>query len=225
LLNILINIILPVLILNKGSKFLHVSPTVTVALALSLPLGYGIYDYIRSQKLNIFSGLGFVNILVTGVLVVMNLGGMWFAAKEAFFPLLIGIAVAASAYTQKPFIKTLIYTPKVFNIDRINQEITSRNANDLFQGHLKNSTLFLSVSFLVSALLNFALAIRVFKPLEGLDEIARQETLNSQIADMHIYSTFVIMIPMMIFLIAILFYFIKGLTRITQIKSDDLMKS
>jgi len=85
--------------------------------------------------------------------------------------------------------------------------------------------LFLSLSFAVSAILNFILVVRIFKPLDGLDEIARQETLNSQIADMHIYSAVVIMIQMMIFLVAVLFYFIKGLTRITQIKSDDLMKS
>ena len=91
--NLLVNIAIPVLILNKLSQ--KIGPTQALILAVAFPLTYGIYDLIRRKKWNAFSLLGLLNVSITGSLAVFGLGGVWFQIKEAAFPLLIGIFVFA----------------------------------------------------------------------------------------------------------------------------------
>ncbi|WP_374030368.1 VC0807 family protein [Bdellovibrio bacteriovorus] len=99
LLNIVFNIVLPVLILNKLSKF--IGPFWALVLALAFPLGYGAYDLIKRKKFNAFSALGLLNVLLTGGLALLGLHGFWFAVKEAAFPALVGLFVLGSAFTKK----------------------------------------------------------------------------------------------------------------------------
>ena len=58
--------------------------------------------------MNYISVLGLLNILFSGILTILALGGIWFAVKEAFFPLLIGGFVLASSFTLNPFFKTIL---------------------------------------------------------------------------------------------------------------------
>src|SRR5689334_6352051 len=96
-LNLVINIFLPVMILNKGS--LYLDPRLTLLVALCFPLAYGIQDYIRRRHKNYVSLLGMVNIALTGSLALMQLQGIWFAIKEACLPALLGVLVLGSAWT------------------------------------------------------------------------------------------------------------------------------
>ena len=81
LLNLGINIVLPVIILKQLSE--RINPTVALVVALMFPVGYFLYDYIKLKKKNLISVLGFVNILLTGGLALLNAKGIWFAVKEA----------------------------------------------------------------------------------------------------------------------------------------------
>src|SRR6476661_3851756 len=91
LLNLVFNILIPVLILNKGSAKIGSLPALIIALAF--PLGFGLFDLYKKRKWNPLSILGFTNVMVTGSLAVLGLGGIWFSLKEAFFPFLIGAFV------------------------------------------------------------------------------------------------------------------------------------
>src|SRR5262249_11902828 len=105
LLNILINILLPVMVLNKGGKFLD--PKMTLIRALTFTLVYGIQEYLRRGHKNYVSLLGAVNILLTGGLALMKLEGIWFACKEASLPLVLGILVLASRWSENPAAKMI----------------------------------------------------------------------------------------------------------------------
>jgi len=221
-LNILINILIPVMILNKGSK-LHLTPQLTVMIALAFPLLYGIHSLIKTRKVNFISLLGLINIIVSGTLTILALGGIWFAVKEAFFPLLIGLFVFFSSFGQQPFFETLFLNPAAFQIDKINQAISEKNAENSFKKLMTTSTRWLSVSFLMSALLNFFLAIYIFKPIdEQLTLESRQTLLNEQLGQMTLYSTFIILIPSVIFLGAILYFAFKKIREMTGLKFDEL---
>ena len=224
LVNILANVLIPVMVLHKLS--VPLGPLRALILALSFPLAYGVWDYYRRKKINYFSILGLVNVLVTGSLAVAGLTGMWFAVKEAVFPALIGVFVFFSSYTNKPFAGTLLLNPQVMNLDIVEAKIVERGATDDFQDHLKKSTRLLSFSFFLSAVLNFVVALFVFTPLDpNLDETARSVALNGQIAHMTSLSLVVILIPSVIFVGGILYYMIKGLERLTNLKSAEILKS
>lgn len=219
--NILFNILLPILILNKGGKFL--GPTTALIIAISFPLIYGAYDYWKQKKTNYISVLGLLNVGVTGGLALLQLEGMWFAVKEAAFPILVGSFVFFSAFTEHPFIKTLFLNPQVLNMDLINHSITNQNKEDDFENLLKLGTKLLSLSFVLSAILNFTLAYQIFTPIDPLilgDD--RTQALNDQIATMTKWSFVVIMIPSMISLMAILYFIINKLKHISGLTQEQI---
>jgi hypothetical protein len=73
------------MILNKGGK-VGLTPTQAFLIALAFPLFFGLYSLIKEKKMNYISVLGLINILFSGILTILALGGIWFAVKEALFP-------------------------------------------------------------------------------------------------------------------------------------------
>jgi hypothetical protein len=221
--HVLFNIIIPVLILNKGHKW-GLPPQTAVLMALSFPLFFTLKSWLQSHKINFVSILGLLNVLVSGTLTLLALGGIWFAIKEAAFPLLIGAFVLGSAWTQKPFFQTLFMNPSTFDIAKIDSKLDDDTKKLKFHQLMKKSTVLLSISFIMSATLNFLLALRIFTPLQDtLTELQKQETLNEQLSHMTIYSMIVILVPSMIFLGSLLYYTFKKIHALTGLTSDELL--
>lgn len=221
--HIIFNILIPVLILNKGHKW-GLAPQWGVILALSFPLFFSLKSWFQSHKINFVSMLGMLNVLVSGTLTLLALGGIWFAVKEATFPLLIGVFVFASSWTKKPFFQTLFMNPNTFDVKKVEEKLETEEKKQSFSELMKTATLLLSVSFLMSAVLNFVLALKIFTPLaETLTETQKQELLNEQLSQMTLYSMIVILVPSMIFLGSLLFYTFKKIHSITGLSTDDLL--
>lgn len=222
LVHILINIVLPVMILNKGAKY-GLTPTHALLFALSLPLLSGLYSVYKNKKIDFISLLGLLNILISGTLSLLALGGIWFAVKEALFPLLIGVFVLFSSFGKTPFFETLFLNPNAFDVDKIQKHITDANKSDEFKLLMKKSTQWLSLSFLMSAILNFSLALVIFKPLvETLPLEQKQDLLNQQLGSMTMYSMIVILVPSILFLGGILYFTFKKIKELTNLNTDDL---
>ncbi len=222
LLNIIFNIAIPIFVLHKGGKL--VGPREVVILALSFPILYGIYDYIKQRKANYISILGTVHVAVTGSFALLKLEGMWFAIKEASFPILVGMFVLFSAFTKSPFVKTLFLNPQLFRMDSILNSIVLKNTQKEFDALLKKGTILLSFSFVISAILNFTLAYHIFIPIDqALGEEQRAEVLNSQLAQMTTWSFMVILIPSMLSLGSILFYMLNQMQLITGLTRDEIL--
>ena len=221
--HILFNIIIPVIILNKGHKY-GLDAKLAVVIALAFPLFFSLKSWLKSRKINFVSLLGLLNVLVSGTLTLLALGGIWFAIKEAAFPLLIGGFVFGSTWSKKPFFQTLFMNPSTFDIQKIESKLETETKKTQFELLMKHTTQLLSVSFLMSAVLNFLLALRIFTPFsEAMTDLQKQELLNEQLSQMTVYSMVVILVPSMIFLGTLLFYTFKKITAITGLTSDDLL--
>lgn len=217
------NIVLPVVILNKLS--VKMGPGPALLLALAFPLGYGLWDWYRRRKTNVFSVLGLLNTLITGGLALIGIMGFWFAVKEAAFPLLIGLFVFFSSWTRKPAVQILFLNPAIFHVDRMTERIAQQGREIEFGKLLAAATRWLAASFFLSAALNFVLAMRIFTPLpDDLIGDARSIRLNEQIAEMHQWSAVVILVPSMIFLMAIFYLLIRKLKQLTGLGEDELFK-
>lgn len=222
--HILFNILIPVLILNKGHKY-GLDAKLSVILALSFPLFFTAKSLIKSKKIDFVSLLGLVNVLISGVLTLLTLGGLWFALKEAAFPLLIGGFVLGSSFTKSPFFQSLFLNPSTFDIEKVEAKLDSDRKKEDFFSLMKHLTQLLSVSFLLSAILNFVLALHIFTPLlDTLSVVQKQELLNEQLSQMTLYSMGVILVPSMLFLGALLFYSFKKINDLTGLSADDLLK-
>lgn len=227
LLNIAINILLPVLVLNQlGKRLGEDGPLYALIIAVSIPFSYGVHELMKTKKFNIFSILGLVNILLTGGLALLQLEGFWFAVKEAAFPLAIGIGVLISAFTSKPLIRLFILNDTVFDVELINNKLLEKGTENNFNKKLKTSTIYLSFSFYLSALLNYLLAIYIFVDIPAsLSDLERSQVLNDQIAKMTWLSYFVILIPTMIVLALIMWHVSKILKDNTGLSINHLMRN
>jgi len=226
-LNLAFNIILPVIVLNQlGKRLGENGPILALIIALALPVSYAVWEYFKIKKLNMFSVLGVVNILMTGGLALFQVEGIWFAVKEAAFPLVIGVGVLYSAYTAKPLINLLIFNEKVLQVDLIEEKLDERGTDELFTQDLKKSTIYLSLSFFMSAVLNYGLAVYVFIDIDKtLAKVAQAEILNEQIARMTWMSYIVILIPSLIFMAFIFIHLSKAIERNTGLKFEEIMKT
>lgn len=223
--NIIANIALPVFILNKSSYFPGDNKSlIALAVALSFPLAYGLWDLLKNSRTNYFSILGLVNTLITGLFAVYKLGGDWFAIKEAAFPALLGVAVFISSYIKKPFLKTLLFSSGMLKVEEIHKAVKEKNNESaLDKVFIKSNTLF-SLSFFVSAALNFILAIYIFAPLGAhLSDEEQSMALNSQISQMTWMGFLVIGIPMFIFLGATFYILFKDLKRVTGLSEEEML--
>ncbi len=226
LINIAANIIIPVTILNKTEHFPGGENKAVLALvvALAFPLCYGLWDYFKNSRTNYFSILGLVNTLITGFFAIAQLEGMWFAIKEAAFPLILGIACYASSIMNKPFIKTFLGDSGLLKMNLIKSKVEERGTQkELFNVFKKANNLF-SLSFFISAILNFVLALYIFKPLSNdLSKEQKAIELNSQISAMTWQGMIVITVPLMLFMGLMLYTLFKGLQSTTGLTQEELV--
>jgi hypothetical protein len=221
-LNLIVNILLPVMVLNKGTHY--AGPHLTLALALCFPIVYGLQDYIRRRHKNYVSLLGMINILLTGGLAVMNLGGIWFAVKEATLPLLLGVLVLGSAWTSNPAARLMFCNPQILNMSLIDERLRALGRETSFLRLLARTTLWLSLSFFISAACNFVLANHIFKDIDpSLAASAQSQALNEQIARMTWMGFAVIALPLMVFSGVLVYDFLKRLSRLTEVPLNSLL--
>lgn len=222
---ILFNILIPVIILNKGHKY-GLDAKLSLIVALSFPLFFSIKSLVQNKKVDFISLLGLLNVLVSGIFTLLTLEGFWFAVKEAAFPLLIGFFVLGSSFSGSPFFQTIFLNPSTFNVDAVEERLTTDRKKADFTRLMKHLTQWLSLSFLLSAILNFALAIYIFKPLSpDLSDVQKQEMLNEQLSHMTAYSMIVILIPSMIFLGTLIFFAFRKITKLTGLTTEQLLKN
>lgn len=219
--NLIFNILLPVVILNKGSQWFPFSETVLLLVALSFPVTYGLYEWFQYKTKNWLSVFGTLNVLFTGGLALLKVEGIWFAVKEAAFPALIGVFVWASSLTKKPFFKYLIQSSGAFNWPLITSHLRPEQQN-MLTGLFKKYTQMFSLSFFLSAVLNFFLALYIFSQ-ESPAGVPVAEDLNQKIADITWLGFVVIGLPMTVIAVTIFWFFIKKLSHITGLSTEQIL--
>jgi len=215
--NLVMNIIIPTLILTKLSGEQHLGPTLGLVVALAFPLGYGLRDFISNRKINFFSALGIVSVLLTGGISLLHLPTRYFAIKEAAIPGLLGIATLISMKTRFPLVRSFIYNDKLIKVAKIDAALDERQNHPLFERTLFNASLLIAGSFFLSSLLNYVLAKIIMVSEPGT------EAFNEELGKMTALSYPVIALPMMLILIATLFYVFRSIRLLTGLGMEDVI--
>ena len=224
LLSLVVNIALPVLILNKAAKYLGTHGTLWgLLLALSFPLAYGIRDYFFNHNKNYVSLLGVVNACLTGSLALFQLEGRWFALKDATLPYCLGAYVLISSFTDQPFARVFFLNPQILKVDVLQSALERKGTVADFNQLLRRGSRFFSMSFFISGTINFFLALRVFTHIDPSLSVAdRSQVLNEQIAHMTWLSLGMIALPLVCFTGLFLYWFFRRLSGLTGLKIDEL---
>ncbi|HEY7772283.1 MAG TPA: VC0807 family protein [Marinagarivorans sp.] len=215
--NIIINVVIPTLILMKLSGEARLGPTLALLVALAFPIGYGVLDYLKTRKLNFFSALGVVSVMLTGGMTLLKLPPDYIAIKEAAIPALFGLAVLGSLKTRFPLVKTFMLNPTLMQVDKIQRAVDERQCRSGFERTLTNASLMLAASFFLSSVLNYGLAKFLLVSEPG------SEAFNAELGKMTAMSFPVITIPTMIVFIGAMFYLFRQLKMLTGLSLDDIL--
>ncbi|MBM7423712.1 VC0807 family protein [Spongiibacter marinus] len=216
--NLLFNIVIPTLILTKFSGEEDLGPSLSIIIALAFPVSFGAWDYIKTRRTNIFSILGFVSILLTGGISLLELDPQYIAIKEAAIPGLIGLATLLSLYTPYPLIKTLLFNDEVVDTARIEKALSEHNAHNAFNVALRRATYLLAFSFFLSSTLNYLLAKFILVSPPGTPEY------SAELGKMTGLSFPVIALPCTIVMMGALFYLMNRVKSLTALELEQIFR-
>jgi intracellular septation protein A len=237
--NLLLNIVIPTLILMKGSESawllgqlqnidlqlgsalaafydLH-GVKLAVVVALAFPILYGTYDFKRAQKINMFSALGVFSILLTGGISLLELDPKYIAIKEAAIPGILGLVTVLSLRTKYPLVKTFLYNDKILKISAIESALNQYGKQAEFARSLNVASYLVAASFFLSSFLNYVLAKWIVVSPAGT------AAFNEELGKMTALSFPVISIPATVVMMFALFYLFKSIKTLTGLSFEDVM--
>lgn len=217
LIDLLISILIPSLILMKLSGEERLGADGALVLALAFPLGWGLFELARYRKFNWIALLGLVSVLLTGGIGLLQLDPQWLAIKEAAIPGIIGLAVLGSTRTRFPLIRTLLYNPKVLNVEKVHQQLERNGQTAHFETRLLRATYFLSGTFFFSSFMNYVLAKWIVNSPAG------SEAFNAELGRMTLLSYPMIAIPSMLMMMAIFYYLWRTIHGLTGLRLEEIV--
>ncbi len=218
LLDLLLTVVLPSAALEYLSAADRLGPFWALVVASLLPLGFGVYCWVTKAGLNLFSVLGLVAVIVTGGLGLLKLSAFWFGIKEIAVPVLIGIAFPLSHRWDKPIIGSMLFAPHLINERALRAALDTPEKKTAFERLLFRASLELGVSMLLSAGLNFALALYLIGNKEP-----GSEAYVKAIGTLNWGGTVIIGVPLLLAMFVVMIRFMRGVHTITGLEKDDLM--
>ncbi len=235
--NIVINVLAPVLILSylskEGDSPWHVGPKIAMAIALALPIGYGLWYFIKHRTMNVFSFVGFLSVLLTGAITIyLWTGGqpvrenaaLLFGVKEAVQPLILGSLFLITHKLGKPLFNVFLYNDAIFDVNRIEQAVEEKGNHADYKGLLWKSTLLFFGSFVISSVMNLLLAFYFLGDLDPLAENWR-ELYNKDVARITGWGFLVIGGPLLIVSGFLLWHLVSGLKRLTGLDTEMVLQA
>jgi hypothetical protein len=219
LFEIAVTIVVPAVILMQLSGEARLGPLPALMLALSFPLGWGLWDGWRRRKLSWLAVLGVASTLLTGGIGLLKLDAQWLAVKEAAVPALIGLAVLGSNWTRWPLIRVLVFNPTLFDVERVHAALEARRTAVQFELRLRTGTLLLAGTFFFSAVMNYVLARWIVTSPAGT------EAFNEELGRLTLLSYPVIAVPSMVMMMALLFWLARGAKALTGLDLGDMLRS
>ncbi|MEY8252288.1 MAG: MFS transporter, partial [Colwellia sp.] len=127
--------------------------------------------------------------------------------------------VLISGFWGKPLIAKVLLNPIVFNLDLIYQVLSNKGNTDEFKAKIQWANHLLSVTFVFSATMNYLLAKWIVVSPAGTTKF------NEQLGEMTMLSYPVIAIPSMIMLVAIMFYVVRSVMKLTDLKLEQILNA
>ncbi len=207
--NLAFNIVIPVVIMSYLSSDDRLGPAWSIVVALLFPIGYGLWDLKRSHKVNPFSVLGIISVILTGGISLLKLPAEYIAIKEATIPALIGLAVLFTQRSNKSLVKIFILNDQLINWPALNEALANKGTSAEFDKKVAVSTYIVAASFFLSAVLNYVLAKVILVSEPGTT------AYTEELGKMTALSYPVIVIPSMIMLFAALGYLFVQIKKLT----------
>jgi len=143
----------------------------------------------------------------------------YIAIKEALVPLGFGVAVLLSTFTKSPLVKTFIYNDMVMETEKVADKVSEIGKETEFNKIMKTATWILASSFLLSSVLNYALAKFLIVSETGT------EAFNQELSNMTLWSYPVIVVPSMVVTLYAMYFVINRILKMTGFTLEEIMRT
>lgn len=218
MMELIFNLAIPTFILMKLSGESALGPLYGLVVALLFPFVYGFIEVLTKRKVNLFSALGIISVLLTGGIGLLQLDPQYIAIKEALIPFLIGVVTLASQYTRFPIVRRLLISPKVWNIQQLEESMFQQGHKVPFQEMITRLSWGVSGAFFLSSALNYILARLIVQSPAGT------EAFNQELGKMTALSFPVIVLPTMLVLIGCFLYLFKRIKQLSGQPAETFLK-
>ncbi|STO57851.1 VC0807 family protein [Grimontia hollisae] len=216
LFEVVFNVLLPSLILMKLSGDEHLGTVLALVVALAFPVAYGGLELVRNKKLNLFSVLGFVSVLLTGGIGLLELDTKWLALKEALIPGVIGGAVLVSTFTPYPFVKKMLFNDTILNLALIKERLEQGGNSQTFDRCLIISNYLFASTFAFSSAMNYFLATWIVTSPAGT------AAFNEELGKLTLYSYPMIAVPSTLMMLGIFYYVWRQIRAMTSLETEQI---
>lgn len=215
--DLLISIVIPSFILMKLSTDERLGATGALVLALVFPAVWGTLDFFRHKKWNVIAIFGLVSVVLTGGIGLLHIETKWLAVKEAAIPGVLGVALCISARMRHPFIRTLLYNPAAFDIEKIRERLRERKSEVQFEAFLVRATYLFSGTFFFSSAMNYILAKAIVKSPTG------SAAFNEELGRLTLLSYPMIALPSMILMLLLIIFLWRRIHKLTGLSAEDIL--
>lgn len=236
LLNVFLSVLAPVLVLDhcsaSGDSFWHLGTTWAMVVALSLPIGCGIYSFVTEKKVELLTVFGLLGTILTGVVTVYaNTGeGMairpdtpwWYAAKEGLIALLLAGAMLVNTRKEGSMLRAFVYSDAIFDVKNIEKAVSENGLRAQYDGVLDRAAYMTSGSLFFSALANFALALYFLLPVPEAPAAEQAELYNYAVSKMTWMGLLIIGVPLLITLMMVMRYLSRKLVEVSGLGEDRI---
>lgn len=212
-LNLVFNLIIPIIILTRFSGDEYLGARLGLVIALLFPLFYGIIEFRKDKKINFFSVLGIVSVILTGAIGLLELPTSLLALKEAGIPFAIGVFLVILQISGYSVLEELLKDS--FDFEKIRKSLKGKNRNDVERGIVISNYL-LAFVFFLSAVANFVLTKVIVKSPPGTTEYA------AEIGYLNGISFIVILLPFLFSFILIVTLLIFYIMKKTGLGIDEI---
>jgi intracellular septation protein A len=213
LLKIFINLVLPIIVLRWLSGVDAVGPTIALVIATTIPALYAIREYRQTKQLNMFSVIGFINTLFTGFIGFFELDRQLIVIKEAGVPFILAIIILITEFTGHSSATRLI--GEIFDLNQIEQSYPNPNR---LRTLMRRCAFMLAALFIALIPANYLLATFFIQSETGT------VAFNQELARMMTWNLWLLTLPMIGLVTAIVFWLIGIFKRETNLSVDDFMR-
>ena len=233
LINVLLSVLAPVLILEKcsgsGGAWYDWGTVWALVVALSLPIGCGIYAVISQRRVEPLAVFGLLGTLLTGVVSMYANSGTgeairpdtpwWYAGKELMVATMLAGAVLVTARSRSSLLRAFVYSEALYDIPLIEQKVQEQGREDDYRRLELQCSRLMAASLLGSGLANFGLSLYFLLRLPAADQAL---AYNQAVGGMHWWGFVVIGVPLMATLVAVMRFLARRLQSLTGLPSDRI---
>lgn len=218
LIEIVLTIILPSLVMDQFSKPESLGPLGALMVGLLFPVGFGIWCWWTKAGWNVFSILGFITVLLSGGLGLLQLDAFWFAIKESAMPVMLGLAFPLTHFIGKPLINALVLQPQMINLKSLDAALDTHEKKSAFDRTLFRASWGMGLGMLGSSVGNFFLALYLLNGKEP-----GSEAFVKGISKLNWAGVIVIGVPLMLVMLFVFVWLLRQIQRITGLEKHDLL--